>query len=107
MGYAAKLQYTAALIHLKRTNVPLPDPNNAGFFILSGSKRIRGFETSLIGYVTDAWQSSPGYAYTDARVTGATSTTIVPENRIQLVPFNQFSFGTNTRLPRCGAPPLA
>jgi catecholate siderophore receptor len=87
-----RLQYTAAVYDLKRTNVPLPDPNNAGFFILSGSNRIRGFETSLNGYMTDAWQSSLGYAYTDARVTSATSTTIVAGNRVQLVPFNQFSW---------------
>jgi catecholate siderophore receptor len=87
-----RLQYTAAIYDLKRTNVPLPDPNNAGFFILSGSNRIRGFETTLNGYVTDAWQSTLGYAYTNARVTSATSTTIVAGNRIQLVPFNQFSW---------------
>jgi catecholate siderophore receptor len=87
-----RLQYTAAIYDLKRTNVPLPDPNNAGFFILSGSNRIRGFETTLNGYVTDVWQSTLGYAYTNARVTSATSTTIVAGNRIQLVPFNQFSW---------------
>ncbi len=87
-----RLQYTAAIYDLNRTNVPLPDPNNAGFFILSGSNRIRGFETSLNGYVTDDWQSTLGYAYTNARVTSATSTTIVAGNRIQLVPFNQFSW---------------
>ena len=36
-------------------------------FFLSGSNRIRGFETELNGYVTDEWQSTLGYAYTDAR----------------------------------------
>jgi len=77
---------------LERTNIPLPDPNNPGFFILSGSNRVRGFETSLNGYITNEWQSTLGYAYTDARVTSATSTTIVPGNRIQLVPLNQFSW---------------
>ncbi len=86
-----RLQYTAAIYDLKRTNVPLPDPNNAGFFILSGSNRIRGFETALNGYITNDWQSTLGYAYTNARVTSATSTTIVPGNRIQLVPLNQFA----------------
>lgn len=87
-----RLQYSAAVYDLNRTNVPLADPNNAGFFILSGSNRIRGFETELNGYVTDAWQSKLGYAYTDARVTSNTSTTIVAGNRVQLVPFNQFSW---------------
>ena len=87
-----KLLFTAAVYNLNRYNVPLPDPNNPGFFILSGSNRIQGFETTLTGYVTPNWQSTLGYAYTDARVTSATSATIVPGNRIQLVPLNQFSW---------------
>jgi catecholate siderophore receptor len=87
-----KLLLTTAVYDLNRYNVPLPDPNNPGFFILSGSNRIRGFETSLNGYITDSWQSTLGYAYTDARVTSATSATIVAGNRIQLVPYNQFSW---------------
>ncbi|HET7848112.1 MAG TPA: TonB-dependent siderophore receptor, partial [Pseudolabrys sp.] len=87
-----QLLYTAAVYQLDRTNVPLADPNNPGFFILSGKNRIRGFETSLTGYVTKDWQSTLGYAYTDARITSDTSTTIVAGNRVQLVPFNQFSW---------------
>jgi catecholate siderophore receptor len=87
-----RLLFSAAAYNLDRFNVPLPDPSNPGFFILSGSNRIRGAETSLTGYITPEWQSTLGYAYTDARVTGATSTTIVPGNRIQLVPLNQFSW---------------
>ena len=87
-----RLLYTAAVYDLERYNVPLPDPNNAGFFILSGRNSIHGFETALNGYVNANWQSTLGYAYTDARVTSATSATIVPGNRIQLVPFNQFSW---------------
>ena len=96
------LIYTAAVYQLDRTNVPLNDPNNAGFFLLSGKNRIRGFENELTGYITDAWQSKLGYAYTDARVmsnTGATTaanvaagTGIVAGNRIQLVPLHQFSW---------------
>src|SRR5262249_31422615 len=72
--------------------VPLPDPNNPGFFILSGENRIRGFETELRGYINDRWQSWLGYAYTDARVSSDTSPTIRKGNRIQLVPFHQFSW---------------
>ncbi|MBS0530347.1 MAG: TonB-dependent receptor, partial [Proteobacteria bacterium] len=86
-----KLQFTAAAYQLDRTNVPLADPNNPGFFILSGKNRIRGFETALTGYITPEWQSSLGYAYTDARVTSNTSATIVAGNRVQLVPYNQVS----------------
>ena len=45
-----------------------------------------------MGYVTSSWQSSLAYAYTDARIISATSTTILPGNRVQLVPFNQFAW---------------
>jgi len=86
-----KLQFTAATYELNRTNVPIADPNNPGFFFPSGSHKIRGFETALTGYVTPDWQSTFGYAYTDARITSATSATIVAGNRVQLVPYNQFS----------------
>jgi catecholate siderophore receptor len=55
-----QLLYTAAVYDLIRTNVPLPDPNNPGFFILSGSNRIRGFETELKG--TSTTVGSPGWA---------------------------------------------
>ena len=37
-----RLLFTAAVYDLKRYNVPLPDPNNAGFFILSGSNQNPG-----------------------------------------------------------------
>jgi len=87
-----RLLYTMSIYNLDRYNVPLPDPNNPGFFILSGKNRIQGFESELKGYVTDEWQSWLGYAYTDARVVSATSPTILPGNRIQLVPLNQFSW---------------
>ena len=45
----------------------------------------------MTGYVTPDWQSTLGYAYTDARITSDTSPTIVAGNRVQLVPYNQFS----------------
>ena len=86
-----RLAFTTAVYELDRTNSRFPDPVNAGFFILSGATKTRGFETSLAGYLTDSWQMTAGYAYTDARVVGATSATIVPGNRVALVPYNQFS----------------
>ena len=89
------LTYTAAVYQLDRTNVPLNDPAGTGLFFPSGKNRIRGFETELTGYITDAWQSKFGYAYTDARITsqtGAVSAGILPGNRVQLVPLHQFSW---------------
>jgi catecholate siderophore receptor len=94
-----KLQYTAAIYQLNRTNVPLAV--GGGLFAISGSNIIKGFETALTGYVTDQWQTTLGYAYTDARLGSDTntSTALVPPpatflkgNVVQLVPFNQFSW---------------
>jgi catecholate siderophore receptor len=87
-----KLLFQTAVYNLNRTNQPLADGNNPGFFFPSGSTLTRGFEASLVGYVTPAWQSSLAYAYTDAKITGATSALIVPGNRVQLVPYNQFAW---------------
>ncbi|MDE2377471.1 MAG: TonB-dependent siderophore receptor [Bradyrhizobium sp.] len=87
-----KLLFTAAVYELTRTNVPIADPNNPGFFFPSGAHKIRGAETALTGYVTKDWQTTFGYAYTDARIASATSTIIVAGNRVQLVPYNQFAW---------------
>jgi catecholate siderophore receptor len=87
-----KLLFTAAVYNIDRTNVPITNPDGSGTFFPDAKQRIQGFETQLQGYVTDAWQSSIGYAYTDARIVVGTTSTIVPGNRIQLVPYNQFSW---------------
>ncbi len=87
-----RLLFSTAVYNLDRTNQPIADGNNPGFFFPSGSTTTRGFEASLAGYITSAWQSSFAYAYTDARITGATSATVVAGNRVQLVPFDQFAW---------------
>jgi len=92
-----KLQWTAAVYELNRTNQPVPDPNNLGFSLPNGATKVRGFETALNGYITDLWQSVLGYAYTDARIAKdltvpSNSLPIVAGNRVQLVPYNQFSW---------------
>ncbi len=93
-----KLQYSAAIYQLNRTNVPLAI--GGGLFAISGSNVIKGFETALNGYVTNDWQATLGYAYTDARIGSDTNSstaavppppTILKGNRVQLVPFNQVS----------------
>ncbi|MEA2975067.1 MAG: catecholate siderophore receptor [Alphaproteobacteria bacterium] len=86
-----RLQWATALYQLDRTNQRFADPVNVGFFILNGATQVRGVETSLTGYVTDKWQITAGYAYTDARIVGATSTAVLPGNRAQLVPYHQAS----------------
>ena len=87
-----KLLFSTAIYDLNRTNQPIADGNNPGFFFPSGATETKGFEASLVGYVTSSWQSSLAYAYTDARIVSATSTTVLPGNRVQLVPYNQFAW---------------
>ena len=70
----------------------LRDEGYQTWFLLSGSHKIQGFETELKGYVTTQWQTSLGYAYTDARITSNTSATVVAGNRVQLVPLHQYSW---------------
>jgi catecholate siderophore receptor len=93
-----KLLFTAAAYGLIRSNVPIADPSGNGLFFSSGSHKIRGFEAALTGYVTPDWQSTLGYAYTDARITSDTSTTIVAGNRVQLVPYNQFAWWNKVQI---------
>jgi catecholate siderophore receptor len=86
-----RLQFAAALYDLDRTNQRVSDPNNPGFFLLNGATKTRGFEASLAGYITDAWQITAGYAYTDARIANNLSGTVVAGNRVGLVPYNTIS----------------
>jgi catecholate siderophore receptor len=85
------LQFTTAIYELDRTNQRLADPSNPGFFILSGKTETRGFEAGLNGYVTERWQMSGGYAYTDSHIASDTSATIRAGNRVGLVPYNTFT----------------
>lgn len=68
-----RLSLTGALFDLKRSNTRVADPANPGFFVLTGSSRVRGAEFSLTGRITPAWQLSLGYTYQDGEVRSATS----------------------------------
>jgi catecholate siderophore receptor len=85
------VQLTFAAYNLDRRNQRLADPNNPGFFIVSGQTNTQGIEIGANGYVTDWWQIAGGYALTDARIESATSATIVKGNTVGLVPFNSVS----------------
>jgi len=95
-----KLLFSTAVYNLDRTNQPIPVPNaptGSGLAIPDGATRVRGFEASLNGYITDRWQSQLGYAYTDARIAkdltaSGVTPPIVAGNRVQLVPYNQVAW---------------
>ena len=88
-----RLLFSAAVYDLKRTNrSAAPTRTIPAFSSCRAATGSAASRPSLNGYMTDEWQSWLGYAYTDARVTSDTSATIVAGNRVQLVPFNQFSW---------------
>ena len=79
------------MYELNRTNVPITDPNNPRLLLPGRQPQDPRLRDCLTGYVTPDWQTTFGYAYTDARITSDTSATIVAGNRVQLVPYNQFA----------------
>ncbi len=114
MEYLPALLYTAAIYQLNRTNVPLAI--GGGLFAISGSNVIKGFETALTGFVTNDWQATLGYAYTDARIGSDTnsSTAAVPPPPTILRATASSScrstrsrYGIGIRSIQCGAPDLA
>lgn len=67
------LSLTAALFEVTRRNTRVADPANPGFFVLTGSSRVRGAEFSLAGRITPQWQLSAGYTYQQGEIRSATS----------------------------------
>ena len=67
------LSASAALFELTRSNTRVADPLNAGFFVLTGSSRVRGAEFSLSGKITPQWQLSLGYTYQEGKIRSNTS----------------------------------
>jgi len=86
-----RLAATLAVYQLDRTNVIVPDPNNAAVSILVDGQRTRGVEVGLTGQLTDAWSVAGGYAHQEAEITQTQSATVIDGARIGQVPENTFS----------------
>jgi catecholate siderophore receptor len=88
----SKLNLSAAIYQLDRTNTRAPNPANPTVdFVLTGATRTRGVELSANGKITDKWQIIASYAYQDAiiknPVAASTAGTTTPAgNRVALVP---------------------
>ncbi len=86
------LALTAAVFQLDRTNTRATDPVT-GNPVLSGSSRVRGFEASLAGQITENWQASLGYAHQTGEI--RTTTTAAPAGRkLDKLPRDQVSLWT-------------
>ncbi len=67
------LALTTALFKLDRTNVIIPDPNNANLSFLGGGQRNKGFELGLAGQITTDWSVIGGYTYQNGEITNTQS----------------------------------
>ncbi len=86
----SKLNLTAAIYQLDRENTRANDPNNAGFFVLTGASRTKGIELGATGKISDKWQIIAGYANQNAEITSTTSSAQAGK-KVGLVPRNTFS----------------
>lgn len=64
-----RLQATAALFQITRSNVPTPDLSNTQFSIAGGEQQSRGLELDVDGELRPGWKVTAAYAYTFADVT--------------------------------------
>ena len=85
------LALTTALFQLDRTNVIIPDPNNAAISHLGGGQRNKGFELGLAGRITPAWSVMGGYTYQDGVITNTLSSTAKEGAVLAELPRNNFS----------------
>jgi catecholate siderophore receptor len=84
------LSLAGAAYRLDRTNTSAPDPNDPSRLVQTGSQRTQGFEVSVTGAVTQAWQVIGGYTNQKATVTSATANAPVGA-RVAMVPRNSVS----------------
>jgi catecholate siderophore receptor len=85
------LSVTAAVYHLNRTNVVVPDPNDVTRSILVDGQRTNGFEVGVTGRMTRAWSAIGGYAYQDGKITSNISATAKAGAKLAQVPAHTFS----------------
>src|SRR3546814_4864932 len=65
---------TASVYQITQTNIATPDQAHPGFFIQQGEVRSRGVEVEARVAVTENFNLTLAYAYTDARTTKANPT---------------------------------
>lgn len=91
-----QLQATIAVYQLDRSNTRATGPT-PGTIVLTGEQRSKGVELGVTGNLTKRWQTSLGYAYTDAEIT-STTTSAPAGRRVGQVPRHQFSLWNRYQL---------
>ena len=67
------LTLSTAFFELDRENTPVRDSGGSGTVVAAGHSRVKGIEAGLVGYISDKWQISAGYANLNARFVTDTS----------------------------------
>src|SRR3989338_1426790 len=97
-----KLNLSAALFQLDRSNSPASDPSGSGYLVLTGESRSRGVELAATGKITDQWKIIASYAFQDAVITTATKN-YAKGSKIALVPHNTFALWNKYDFDSCFA----
>lgn len=85
-----KLNLSAALFQLNRSNTPASDSSGSGYFVLTGESRTRGVELAATGKITDKWQTVASYTFQHATIINATKSYSAGKE-VALVPHNTFA----------------
>lgn len=87
------LALTAAAFQVDRSNTRVADPANPGYWLLTGSSRVKGVEAALSGALTANWHATLGYTYQEGEIRSTTSA--APAGRkLDKLPGHQFSAWT-------------
>ncbi|HWL47932.1 MAG TPA: catecholate siderophore receptor Fiu [Sphingomonadaceae bacterium] len=90
------LAFNAALFQTKVQN----EVNTADLSDLqSGSKRVRGFELSVVGNITEAWSISAGYGHQKTKVTTGAPIAVDGTSNLTYSPDDSFTSWTTYRMP--------
>ena len=90
---------TLSAFQIRRNNVAVPDPANAGFQLQDGQFRTRGFELEGEWSPLPGWWLQGGYAYLDAEITKSTTPALIG-GRIAETPENTVTAATRVAIGR-------
>ncbi len=86
-----KFSLATAIFEQQRSNSKVADPNNPGFYFLSGESRTRGIEFEAKGVINSKIETDLSYTLQDARVVGQ-SINALKNNKIALSPTHKFGW---------------
>lgn len=107
--FAGRWMSTISVYNIKRQNALVPDPDashvvgNQTFSIQAGETTSKGIEVDIVGEILPGLNLTANYAYTDSRITKASSTTASAAtigNRTTNVPYNVTNFWLQYRVQK-------